>query len=97
MKDLGMVILSQTRSLTSNPELGLESILAILYMGVVMVSRAASPVGVWEYEGMWVWRNERMETYKYERMNMEVWKNGRMETWGYEWMKNEESVMDEDG
>ena len=61
MKDLGMVILSQTRSLTSRPEVGLLSIFAILYMGVVMVSLAASPVwgyDTWENGCMGVWNLE---------------------------------------
>ena len=51
MKDFGIVILSQTRSLTSNPDDGLDNILAILYIGVVIVSLAASP-GVWKYVRM---------------------------------------------
>ena len=42
MNDFGMVIFSHTLSLTSRPEVGLLSILAILYIGVVMVRRAAS-------------------------------------------------------
>ena len=42
MKDLGMVILSHTRSLISSPEVGLHSIFAIRYIGVVIVSLAAS-------------------------------------------------------
>ena len=40
MKDLGMVILSQTLSLTSNPDLGSDMTLAIRYIGVVNVSFA---------------------------------------------------------
>ena len=42
MNDFGMVIFSQTRSFTSRPEVGLQSILAMRYIGVVIVSLAAS-------------------------------------------------------
>ena len=42
MKDFGMVILSHTRSFTSSPEVGLHNILAMRYIGVVIVSLAAS-------------------------------------------------------
>ncbi len=41
-----MVILSHTRSLTSKPDLGVASALAILYIGVVNVSFTRSPVCV---------------------------------------------------
>ena len=41
-----MVILSQIRSFTSSPDLGVASAFAILYMGVVSVSFTRSPVCV---------------------------------------------------
>ena len=59
MNDLGMVIFNHTRSLMSSPELGEHSILAILYIGVVMVSLTASPVNggttVWQYVCTGIW------------------------------------------
>ena len=41
-----MVILSQIRSVTSSPDLGVARAFAILYMGVVSVSFTRSPVCV---------------------------------------------------
>ena len=41
-----MVILSQIRSFTSSPDLGVASAFAILYMGVVSVSFTRSPMCV---------------------------------------------------
>ena len=41
-----MVILSQIRSFTSSPDLGVARAFAILYMGVVSVSFTRSPVCV---------------------------------------------------
>ena len=45
MNDFGMVILSQTLSLTSSPEVGLAITLAMRYMGVVKVNLPGSPEG----------------------------------------------------
>ena len=72
MKDFGIVILSQTRSLTSSPDVGLDSILAILYIGVVIVSLAASP------EGMEIRVNE---TWNHGKLVLNIEKNTRRGAW----------------